>query len=446
MSLEIKYLPQQYRTVYNPVEIVMLETNSTTRGYVGFAYLIDVKDGGNLLGRLRVPPTQSTGFGRFDMSGVMKSYMSSDLGLLNGISIESMFDNTNSYKDLSLQFGWIHYNGGTATISMNQTVTFPDSTTANSYNLLTFNGSLPNYRRDVVNFYDWQNTNYYLKYTNNILSRKFLTNSPPGTAVNNQYNQKVRITDEGYIYLLYDFSDTTSLLGFTVKEYRENGNLISTTSFNTPALNTFNHIRIPCSPTTLNKINSSRVSSGSLPAVSSNATSYTINLRTETSTGSEIFHFNIDTECRYETRRIEFLNSLGGFDYFNFTKVSKHSEEIERKFFQTTANDLTSTGSINYSISNREKVQYYTKSSPKMKLTSDWIDSKTYNWLLELIESPEIYLLDSYALPGEDAINLRRIPIKNINGNWEEKLDSVDKLFNLEIDLEFSMDNFRQSF
>jgi hypothetical protein len=441
MSLEIKYLPQQYRTVYNPVEIVMLETNSTTRGYVGFAYLIDVKDGGNLLGRLRVPPTQSTGFGRFDMSGVMKSYMSSDLGLLNGISIESMFDNTNSYKDLSLQFGWIHYNGGTATISMNQTVTFPDSTTANSYNLLTFNGSLPNYRRDVVNFYDWQNTNYYLKYTNNIL-----TNSPPGTAVNNQYNQKVRITDEGYIYLLYDFSDTTSLLGFTVKEYRENGNLISTTSFNTPALNTFNHIRIPCSPTTLNKINSNRVSSGSLPAVSSNATSYTINLRTETSTGSEIFHFNIDTECRYETRRIEFLNSLGGFDYFNFTKVSKHSEEIERKFFQTTANDLTSTGSINYSISNREKVQYYTKSSPKMKLTSDWIDSKTYNWLLELIESPEIYLLNSYALPGEDSINLRRIPIKNINGNWEEKLDSVDKLFNLEIDLEFSMDNFRQSF
>ena len=202
MSLEIKYLPQQYRTVYNPVEIVMLETSSTTRGYVGFAYLIDVKDGGNLLGRLRVPPTQSTGFGRFDMSGVMKSYMSSDLGLLNGSNIESMFDNTNSYKDLSLQFGWIHYNGGTATISMNQTVTFPDSTTANSFNLLTFNGSLPNYRRDVVNFYDWQNTNYYQNYSSNVLTRKFLTNSPPGISQNNQYNQKVKYTDEGYLYFL----------------------------------------------------------------------------------------------------------------------------------------------------------------------------------------------------------------------------------------------------
>ena len=189
----------------------------------------------------------------------------------------------------------------------------------------------------------------------------------------------------------------------------------------------------------------SRVSSGSLPAVSSNATSYTINLRTETSTGSELFHFNIDTECRYETRRIEFLNSLGGFDYFNFTKVSRHSEDIERKFFQTTPNDLTSTGAIDYSISNREKVQYYTKSMPKMKLTSDWIDYNTYNWLLELIESPEIYLMDSYTAPS-GSTEIRRIPIKNINGNWEEKITSIDKVFNLEIDLEFGIDNFRQRF
>ena len=45
MSLEIKYLPQQFRTVYNPVEVVLYETNNTTRNYPGFAYLIDVKDG-----------------------------------------------------------------------------------------------------------------------------------------------------------------------------------------------------------------------------------------------------------------------------------------------------------------------------------------------------------------------------------------------------------------
>ena len=119
--------------------------------------------------------------------------------------------------------------------------------------------------------------------------------------------------------------------------------------------------------------------------------------------------------------------------------------EIERKFFQTTSNDLTTDGLINYSIANREKVQYYTKSMPKMKLTSDWINCNTYNWLLELIESPEIYLMDSYTTPS-GTTEIRRIPIKNINGNWEEKVISVDKVFNLEIDLEFGINNFRQTF
>ena len=136
---------------------------------------------------------------------------------------------------------------------------------------------------------------------------------------------------------------------------------------------------------------------------------------------------------------------MGGFDYFNFTKVSRHTEEIERKFFKTTPNDLSLTGAIDYSISSREKVQYYTKSMPKMKLTSDWIDYNTYNWLLELIESPEIYLMDSYTAPS-GSTEIRRIPVKNIEGNWEEKVSSVDKVFNLEVNLEFGINNFRQRF
>ena len=80
-----------------------------------------------------------------------------------------------------------------------------------------------------------------------------------------------------------------------------------------------------------------------------------------------------------------------------------------------------------------------------MKLTSDWVDYNTYNWLLELIESPEIYLMDSYRTPARTT-EIRRIPVKNIEGNWEEKVSSIDKVFNLEINLEFGIDNFRQRF
>ena len=442
MSLEIKYLPQQYRTVYNPVEIVLYETVNATRNYAGFAYLIDVKDGATTVGRLKVPPT-TEGFGRFDMSGIMESYMSSDLGLLNGTNIDSVYDNTNSYKNFTLEFGWVHYNTGSATYDIPQTVTFPESSPSTSYDLLTFNGSLPRYRRDVVNFYDWQYNNYYTRYTNKASTRKFLTNSVNGGSPNSIYNQKVMVTDEGYLYALYsgDFIDE-----FIVTSYNSSGAVLSSVTIPIGTITNFKHLRIPCSPTTLDNI-----SGVSTPVVHANATSYAIQLRDVTTAlpvvfySSEIFYFNIDSECRFETRRLEFLNSLGGFDYFNFTKVSRHTEDIERKFFETTPNDLSLTGAIDYSISNREKVQYYTKSMPKMKLTSDWIDYNTYNWLLELIESPEIYLMDSYTAPS-GSTEIRRIPVKNIEGNWEEKVSSVDKVFNLEVNLEFGINNFRQRF
>ena len=49
--------------------------------------------------------------------------------------------------------------------------------------------------------------------------------------------------------------------------------------------------------------------------------------------------------------------------------------------------------------------------------------------------------------PGKPGTTeVRRIPIKNIEGNWEEKISSTDNIFNLSIDLEFSMDNYRQRF
>lgn len=460
MSLEIKHYPQDYRTVYNPIELVMLESDATTRGYTGFAYLIDVYvdaiSSSNLIGRLKVPPT-TNGFGRFDLSGIMESYLSSSLGELNGTNLGPQPAAIGNYRDFKLKYGWIHYNTGTATIDMNQTVTLPDSSTDTNTSLITLNGSLPNYRRDVVNFYDWQTNNYYNKYMPTTSSfalntKKFLTNSPNylGTYDLNfkptsfsDKNQKVRLTDEGYIYFLvntdikkinYIIKDGSSIIN---KSFGVNFNPATTTRV----------VKIPSAPATINAINPADLTSGTQPIITSTVTDYSIYL-SETSVNDtmiEYFSFKLDTDCRYETRRLEFLNSLGGFDYYNFTKVSRHREDIERKFLKANPSDLTSTGAIEYSISNREKIQYYTKSSSKMKLNSDWVDAETFNWLLELIESPEVYLLDDYTTPS-GTTEVRRIPIKNIEGNWEEKISSTDNIFNLSIDLEFSMDNYRQRF
>jgi len=193
---------------------------------------------------------------------------------------------------------------------------------------------------------------------------------------------------------------------------------------------------MPTAPDSINNIDSATyvVGAPAQPFITSSVADYSIRLvEAGVGTAAEIIWFTVDSECRYEVRRLEFLNSLGGFDTFNFTKVSRKSETIERKFYKQNADNMVS-GVIDYSLQDKVKTQYYTRSSPKIKLNSDNLSVDVYNWLVELIESPEIYLWEN----GE------RIAVQNIQGNWEEKRADTDSVFNLEIELELGIDNYRQ--
>ena len=54
MALNVKHYPQDYRTVYNPVEVVLFESTTAVRESTGFSYLIDVKDGSTLIIVIRI--------------------------------------------------------------------------------------------------------------------------------------------------------------------------------------------------------------------------------------------------------------------------------------------------------------------------------------------------------------------------------------------------------
>jgi hypothetical protein len=424
INTPINYEPEQYRTVYNPIEYV---ASSTAIANNRFKYLFDVYDGATRIARLKVP-ADPNGYGRADIHGICESYLKTDLGTINTTTTGIGFtDNANSYKEFTVKIGEEYDVAGVLT-------QFPDQVLKD---IITFNGSLPNYRGNTVNFYDWQGTNYFENYTVNGTNRRWLSNSPKGSNANKSDNQIVQLSDEGWLYFLYDHS-SNPVTGVEYDLYDASGTLLNTYRISNSL--TTNMLKVPSAPNTINNINPTEFSVAPVQPIITNETSYSIVLKNGGAVVSEKFWFNIDTECRYETRRIEFLNSLGGFDNFNFTKVSRRSEEIERKFYKQNADNLitsgTSAGEISYSLADRQKVQYYTKSKPKMKLTSDWVDVPTFNWLLEMLESPEIYLYEN----GE------RITVQNVEGNWEEKRTDTDKIFNLEVNLEFGVDNYRQRF
>jgi len=422
----LNYIPEQYRSVYNPIEYV---ASSTSIANSRFKYLFDVYDGATQVARLKVP-ADPNGYGRADVHGICESYLKTDLGTINTTATADGFtDNPNSYKEFTIKVGEEYDVAGVLTQFADQEIE----------TIIVFNGSLPNYRGNVVNFYDWQVANYYTNYTDNTISRKWLTNAPKGSGANKSDNQSVELTDEGWLYFLYDNAsnpvDRTQYI-----TYDSSGSIISTFEIDITHLTSLGSkymLKIPSAPNSINNINPAQFSIGTPPVITSSVASYKmILLDTISSVVSEEIYFNVDTECRYEVRRLEFLNSLGGFDCFNFTKVSRRTEDIERKYYKQNPENLDSGGSIVYSLADKQKVQYYTKSMPKMKLVSDWVDVNTFNWLLEMLESPEIYLYE----------NGQRITVQNIEGNWEEKRSNVDKLFNLEVNLEFGVDNYRQRF
>jgi hypothetical protein len=83
----------------------------------------------------------------------------------------------------------------------------------------------------------------------------------------------------------------------------------------------------------------------------------------------------------------------------------------------------------------REKATYYTKTTPSLKLMSDWISEAESNWLLELFASPEIYLQS-----GNELIAVAKIKATN----YGKKKVVRDKLFKIDVELELGYDNYRQ--
>lgn len=75
----IKNIPQQYRTVYNPIEYVALSDETTEPR---FKYIVEVYDGVTKIGTLKVPAAPDL-FGRADVQGIMESYLTKNLGTIN---------------------------------------------------------------------------------------------------------------------------------------------------------------------------------------------------------------------------------------------------------------------------------------------------------------------------------------------------------------------------
>jgi hypothetical protein len=136
--------------------------------------------------------------------------------------------------------------------------------------------------------------------------------------------------------------------------------------------------------------------------------------------------------------RIAYLNKYGAYDFFNFDLVNKTTFQIEKKGYERNySGDIYEANGI--VVKNVNPI-YFTKETQNWRIISDYLNDTQAELIRQLYSSPLVYL----NLVNDNYITPSWIPVKPNATTYEVKKTASDKLFNLELDVEFQLLNNRQ--
>ena len=393
MAITKKYQPASGSPVYNPI---IYTVSSTNVAQPKFNFIFEVYDGTNttLLRTLRIPPEINYSYGIVDVSRIVESYLGTDF--FKNLAGTEFKDCDNSFYDYYIRFGEEYEVAGVITQYLNLT----------SATKSCINASLL-YKEFITFDFD----DYELAGT----SSPFLTNIDTRT---------VDRTDEGYMH----FANYTPPTNIKIQTYFSDGSIDQTATITNAATSYI--AMFPSNPASLN---AATLATGTQPLIDTDIFSYVIFAENTGAVVSQEYNFNVVDYCTPYT--LHFLNDLGGFDSFPF-QVAKDSFTFEKEYYKQDPLRIQSDGTYVFSNMDREVVQNYTNQKQKTRLISNWITTEESEWLRELFSSPEIYLQNG----SEFTSVLLKVT------NYEQKYEEFNEIFNIEVEVEYSVDSYRQRY
>lgn len=136
--------------------------------------------------------------------------------------------------------------------------------------------------------------------------------------------------------------------------------------------------------------------------------------------------------AKYETHTLVFLNAFGGYDSFTFVHgklmMSNEKKKFEQMRWGLSGNNMVEK---NGSVYNESMKTYAVKYKEKMMLTSDVLSTGEYNWLSELVNSPQVYYYSTE--------NAEFYPVQITDTDYEFKDDRINKTDVLTVTIDFSV-------
>ena len=191
----------------------------------------------------------------------------------------------------------------------------------------------------------------------------------------------------------------------------------------TISLNGYDIEALPVYPANLNAWTGLTVK----PSLFANWRFYTVTIYNGATAKSETYTFYNaavygQKDCRYDNVRLGWVNSRGGWDYFNFIKKSETTDEIERKKYRKVLFD----GTVGiFSANDRGLQERRNLVQQVVTITSDYISEGEFLFLRSLLVSNQVTWLTT------EGGNPASIPVNLDDSSYTEKKTRDGKLYNL---------------
>ena len=334
-------------------------------------YVVDLYVGGAQQVRVKLYPEPATGIGYFDAGPIIR----------NTMTYQWLTPNTNVLMCEPNVSGQI---GQTYQYRIGEEYSGVTYLNLASGNVTAYNYVAPTFERKVADL--------------SAYNGKALSNRPSEINASLGDNIYLGVKDvAGFVVSTYNFSnvkiaDTTYSLGST-KSFAQ-------LNVGSPALN---------NPTAV---------------ITSSVKYYTITIGTST------YRVNLECNPKYTSYNLHFMNHLGMFDTAKFDLASRLTMEVQRKTFEKRDYTLGAS-SVSYFDANKKyvdsKVNYLNKKDHSYRLTMNAPTDSQYEWLAELIDSPQVFFeLDGYFYP---------VIIRNNNFEYSKYVNNRLRVFEVDIDV-----------
>ena len=410
MAVTITQTPEKYTPSDNAIVYVFkqpLTVSGNTKYNVSF--VIETFVNGAAIGTFEVFPELSTSdhYGKIDLSDKVRAYITNH-SVSNSTASPTFLYDTQNYVETYI------------TIQEKYSV-FPEVepeiqvAVTTSSNTIPFKGSLS---RSEFKIWD------YTLYKKGALGRKFLTDKPStdlfGATIYAATEKKGGTTILSWL----DNSDLDTPANYNVVfiYLLSSGNVTQTTTFNTAYQGAVSALRFNLQE----QLDLGNITQGTYD----NCTGVTIAVQDVSNVGiMGVYEITFSDVCFDNGANILWLNKYGSYDNFRFTYNSRYKAKIESKSFSKKQGEWNAI-SNSYNVNNNTfgKIDYLKTITKQLELSSDWLNETIQNWLVQLYESPLIYLNESTEVEN----------VVVTDSSYQIKQFEHDELFNEVINIEFT--------